>query len=105
MRGGGNDMRILAVAANLADDGSWVTVVSKDVPMRVKAAALGITAEEYLAEQAVDSGWTGLASLSVSGDEMSDLYEAEVAARGRDRAADEHGTGDRIGAGHRPSDG
>ncbi len=80
MRGGGNDTRILAVAANLADDGSWVTVVSKDVPMRVKAAALGITAEEYLAEQAVDSGWTGLASLSVSGDEMSDLYEAEVAS-------------------------
>lgn len=79
MRGGGNDVRILAVAANLAEDGTWVTIVSKDVPMRVKAASLGLTAEEYLAEQAVDSGWTGLASLAVSGDEMSDLYEAEVA--------------------------
>ena len=79
MRGGGNDARILAVAANLAQDGNWVTIVSKDVPMRVKAASLGLTAEEYLAEQAVDSGWTGLASLAVSGDEMSDLYEAEVA--------------------------
>src|SRR5690606_30493665 len=36
MRNGGNDSRILAVAANLAADGQWVTIVSKDVPMRVK---------------------------------------------------------------------
>jgi len=74
-----NDTRILAVAAHLAQDGQEVTVVSKDLPMRVKAASLGINAEEYLAEQAVDSGWTGIASLDVSGDDMSDLYESEVA--------------------------
>ncbi|MFC3397732.1 PhoH family protein [Microbacterium amylolyticum] len=78
MRQGDNDARILAVAANLASDGLAVTIVSKDVPMRVKASALGLTAEEYLAEQAVDSGWTGIATLALSGDEMSDLYEAEV---------------------------
>jgi PhoH-like ATPase len=47
--------------------------------MRVKAASLGLSAEEYLAEQAVDSGWTGLAELAVSGDDLSDLYESEVA--------------------------
>ena len=73
-----NDSRILAVAMHLAQDGQEVTVVSKDLPMRVKAASLGIQAEEYLAEQAVDSGWTGLATLALSGDEMADLYEAEV---------------------------
>ncbi|MET0782628.1 MAG: PhoH family protein, partial [Microbacterium sp.] len=56
-----------------------VTIVSKDLPMRVKAASLGITAEEYLAEQAVDSGWTGIATIDVSGDDISDLYEAEIA--------------------------
>lgn len=78
MRQGDNDSRILAVAAHLATDGHDVTVVSKDMPMRVKAASLGIAAEEYLAEQAVDSGWTGVASLAMSGDDMSDLYEAEV---------------------------
>jgi len=75
-----NDSRILAVAANLAQDGQSVTVVSKDLPMRVKAASLGIQAEEYLAEQAVDSGWTGIATLDLSGDEISDLYETEVAS-------------------------
>ena len=62
MRLGDNDSRILAVAMNLASDGQEVTVVSKDLPMRVKAASLGISAEEYLAEQAVDSGWTGIAT-------------------------------------------
>jgi len=78
MRTGGNDSRILAVAMNLARDGAEVTVVSKDLPMRVKAASLGLSTEEYLAEQAMDSGWTGIASIDLSGDEISDLYETEV---------------------------
>ncbi|GMA34974.1 hypothetical protein GCM10025876_11780 [Demequina litorisediminis] len=47
---GDNDTRILAVAANLKAEGHAVTVVSKDLPMRVKASALGIEAEEYRAE-------------------------------------------------------
>ena len=50
-----NDSRILAVALHLANAGEQVAIVSKDMPMRVKAASLGIAAEEYLAEQAVDS--------------------------------------------------
>ncbi|MDZ8202209.1 PhoH family protein [Microbacterium sp. SSW1-59] len=79
MRLGDNDSRILAVAAHLSQDGAEVVVVSKDMPMRVKAASLGISAEEYLAEQAVDSGWTGIASIDVSGDDISDLYESEIA--------------------------
>ena len=79
MRLGDNDSRILAVATHLAQGGQEVTVVSKDLPMRVKAASLGLSAEEYLAEQAVDSGWTGIAQLDVSGDELSDLYESDVA--------------------------
>jgi len=79
LRLGDNDTRILAVAMHLMDDGHEVTVVSKDLPMRVKAASLGISAEEYLAEQALDSGWTGMAEIDVSGDEVSDLYETEVA--------------------------
>ncbi|MDY0828728.1 PhoH family protein [Microbacterium sp. BG28] len=80
MRLGDNDTRILAVAMHLQQEGHDVTVVSKDLPMRVKAASLGILAEEYLAEQAADSGWTGIADISVSGDEMSDLYESDVAS-------------------------
>lgn len=78
MRLGDNDTRILSVAMHLSQEGQAVTVVSKDLPMRVKAASLGLHAEEYLAEQAVDSGWTGIASIDLSGDEVSDLYDSEV---------------------------
>ena len=75
---GDNDSRILAVAFNLANEGLDVTVVSQDLPMRVKVAALGMRAEEYRNNMAVDSGWTGLADLALNADEMSDLYDAEV---------------------------
>jgi len=39
---GDNDSRILAVAANLNNEGFDVTVVSKDLPMRVKALTSGV---------------------------------------------------------------
>ncbi len=74
---GDNDSRILAVALNLANDGLAVTVVSKDLPLRVKAASIGLAAEEYRHELAVDSGWTGLAEIDLGSDAMSDLYENE----------------------------
>ncbi|WP_082537675.1 PhoH family protein [Angustibacter sp. Root456] len=72
---GDNDSRILAVAKNLAGEGSDVTLVSKDLPMRVKASAVGLRAEEYRAELAVDSGWTGMAELEVSADDVARLYD------------------------------
>ena len=75
---GDNDSRILAVAMNLANDGLDVTVVSKDLPMRVKAASIGLTAEEYKAELAVDSGYTGMADVDLSSEQMADLYETET---------------------------
>ncbi len=77
MQLGDNDSRILAVAMNLANDGLAVTVVSKDLPMRVKASSIGLAAEEYRHEQVVDSGWTGLAEISLGSDQMSSLYENE----------------------------
>lgn len=73
-----NDSRILAVAMNLANDGLDVVVVSKDLPLRVKAASVGLAAEEYRAELAVDSGYTGLAEIEVSSEQMSDLYDDAV---------------------------
>ncbi|MFN8126230.1 MAG: PhoH family protein [Candidatus Nanopelagicales bacterium] len=72
---GDNDSRILAVARNLAAEGHDVVLVSKDLPMRVKAAVLGIQAEEYRAELVVTSGWTGIAEIEVAGDEIDALYE------------------------------
>ncbi len=72
-----NDSRILAVALNLSNDGLDVTVVSKDLPLRVKAASIGLSAEEYRHEQAVESGWTGLAEIDLGSDKMAELYEEE----------------------------
>jgi len=74
---GDNDSRILACAANLANDGVAVTVVSKDLPLRVKAASIGLDAQEYRAELAPDSGWTGMAELSLGSNDMAKLYEHE----------------------------
>lgn len=75
---GDNDSRILAVAMNLMNDGLNVTVVSKDLPMRVKASSIGMSAEEYRAEQAADSGWTGQADVELSAEQMAALYEDEA---------------------------
>ncbi|GAA1965145.1 PhoH family protein [Terrabacter lapilli] len=72
---GDNDTRILAVARNLANEGADVTIVSKDLPMRVKASACGLEAEEYRHEQGVDTGWTGLAELELAAEELDQLYD------------------------------
>lgn len=75
---GDNDSRILAVAKNLADEGQDVTLVSKDLPLRIKAAACGLVAEEYRAELAVDSGWTGMTELHLAEEQMAILYQSEA---------------------------
>jgi PhoH-like ATPase len=75
---GDNDSRILAVAMNLANDGLAVTVVSKDLPLRVKAASIGLAADEYRHELAVDSGWTGMDEITLSAAQVNDLYETET---------------------------
>ena len=54
-----NDSRILACALNLAAEGKDVVLVSKDIPLRVKAGAVGLPADEYHAHDVVPSGWTG----------------------------------------------
>ncbi|AEI11191.1 PhoH family protein [Cellulomonas gilvus] len=74
---GDNDTRILAVAANLAAEGCDVTVVSKDLPMRVKASAVGLRAEEYRHELAVESGWTGMDALDLTEQQMAQMWEHE----------------------------
>ena len=75
---GDNDTRILAVAKNLAAQGKSIVLVSKDVPLRIKASALGLDAQEYRAEIVPSSGWTGIAELGVSAQDIDDLYDEEV---------------------------
>ncbi len=76
-RDGSNDSRILSVAKNLIADGRDVVLVTKDLPLRVKASAIGIEAEEYRAELAISSGWTGMVDLQVSAAVIDALYENE----------------------------
>ncbi|MFY0408001.1 PhoH family protein [Solicola sp. PLA-1-18] len=75
---GDNDTRILSVAKNLADEGHDVTLVSKDLPMRVKASAVGLTSEEYRAELAVEASWTGMQELEVPSGVVDALYDSAV---------------------------
>ena len=80
MRLGDNDTRILAVAQNLASEGLDVTVVSKDLPMRLKAAALGLGSQEYRAELANDDAYTGIAHIDLDEEAMQALWEDEAIA-------------------------
>jgi len=72
---GDSDTRILSVARNLAAEGEDVVLVSKDLPLRVKAAAIGLPAQEYRAELPPESGWTGMRELTVDGEAIRELYD------------------------------
>ena len=76
---GDNDSRILAVARNLQAEGYDVTVVSKDLPLRIKASSVGLLAEEYRAELAITdaNGWTGMSELGLSAEQIDLLYDQE----------------------------
>jgi PhoH-like ATPase len=77
LRSGSADARILAVARNLAAEGRSVVLVSKDLPLRITAAAVGLPAQEYRNELARDAGWTGMAELEVAGADLDALYAHE----------------------------
>lgn len=74
-----NDARILTCAANLAAEGKRVTLVSKDIPLRVKAGAVGLPADEYHAQDVITSGWTGMTELDVVAEDIDALFaEGEI---------------------------
>ncbi|MEI7540758.1 MAG: PhoH family protein [Actinomycetes bacterium] len=79
LRDGTNDSRILAIAKNLMSDGKNVVLVTKDLPLRVKASSVGVEAQEYLAELVANSGWTGIEELTVSSQVIDDLYSSDRA--------------------------
>lgn len=69
-----NDHRILAVARNLVLEDRDVVLVSKDLPMRLKASVVGLAAEEYRNELAHDTSWAGIVELDVSGEVIDELF-------------------------------
>ena len=79
LRDGTNDSRILAIAKNLMSDGKNVVLVTKDLPLRVKASSVGVEAQEYLAELVANSGWTGIEEFTVGSSVIDDLYSSDRA--------------------------
>ncbi|WP_392508231.1 PhoH family protein [Naumannella halotolerans] len=75
---GDNDSRILAVALNYRAEGNDVVLVSKDLPMRVKASSVGLPAEEYRADAAIETGYTGMTELEVDAGVVDRLYADQV---------------------------
>ena len=73
-----NDSRILACALNLRAEGKDVTLVSKDTPLRVKAGAVGLAADEYHAQDVVVSGWSGMTELDVATATVDTLFAEGV---------------------------
>ena len=80
-----NDHRILAVARNIAAEGRAVTVVTKDLPLRLKASIVGLDADEYRNELASDSNWTGMEEIDVDGPTIDALFEDHVVDLGEAR--------------------
>ncbi|MGQ0616065.1 MAG: PhoH family protein [Acidimicrobiia bacterium] len=78
LSGDSNDHRILAVARNLADEGAAVTVVTKDLPLRLLASIAGLDADEYRHGLAVDAGWSGFVHLDVDRGVIDDLFSGHV---------------------------
>jgi PhoH-like ATPase len=74
-----NDHRILAVARNLTSEGRAVAVVTKDLPLRLKASIVGLDADEYRNELAVDTGWNGVVELDVERGVVDALFADHVA--------------------------
>ncbi len=74
----GNDHRILLVALNLQAEGQTVVLVSQDLPLRLRAAVVGVESVEYRHQSSADLEWRGLVTLSVSGQEIDTLYETGV---------------------------
>jgi PhoH-like ATPase len=80
-----NDHRILAVARNIAAEGRAVTVVTKDLPLRLKASIVGLDADEYRNELASDSNWTGMEEIEADGPTIDALFEDHVVDLGEAR--------------------
>jgi PhoH-like ATPase len=69
----------LAIARNLMAENREVVLVTKDLPLRVKASSVGVQSEEYRAELAISSGWTGMVEANVSSSLIDALYESHKA--------------------------
>ncbi|MBM7692411.1 PhoH-like ATPase [Peribacillus deserti] len=78
-----NDNRILAVAKNLSieeetkQNGKAVILVSKDTLVRVKADAIGLTAEDFLSDRVIETDhiYSGFQELYLSPEQVNGFYK------------------------------
>ncbi|WP_432843632.1 PhoH family protein [Dactylosporangium sp. CA-092794] len=73
-----DDARILAVALALQAEGKDVLLVTKDMPLRVKAGSVGLAADEYQPGPAGDHTWTGMVELGIGEGDVKRLYAGEA---------------------------
>ena len=70
-----NDNRILAVASNLAKNGP-VTLLTKDLPLRLKASIAGIEADDMDFDKKIDTDWNGVITKSVDSEVIEYIYSS-----------------------------
>jgi len=71
-----NDNRILAVASNLGKSNP-VTLLTKDLPLRLKASIAGVEASDYNFDT-IDVDWSGVVEIDVTDSIVDELYETET---------------------------
>jgi PhoH-like ATPase len=69
-----NDNRILSVAFNLSKKEN-VILLTKDLPLRLKASIAGVEASDISDNTSDELKWSGLERLTVEGHIISDLYD------------------------------
>ena len=74
-RNDANDHRILACALNFRAEGHETVLVTKDIPLRVKAGAVGLPADEYHAQDVVVTEYTGLVQVTVRAEDIDAMFK------------------------------
>jgi len=76
------DHRILSACMEIADDGIDAVLVTKDAALRIKAAQLGVSVQDYRADTvSVDESYSGVVELDTDAGTVDQLYsegKAEV---------------------------
>lgn len=79
-----NDAKILATACQVESNLGNVTLVSRDLPMRILASSIGVNSENYRAAGAAPSDWSGIESLEVEYDDFEQLVKTNNMILGSD---------------------
>jgi PhoH-like ATPase len=76
LHGSGSDHRILAVAAGLRAGGDDVVLITKDLPLRLRAGLVDVPAVDYEPHGGGVNDWSGIAEIDLTGEQMDTLYRS-----------------------------